>query len=221
MVSFWKRAKLRAKNYSSDQEGATAVEFALVAIPFFALVFAIVELAIIFFISSALSHAVGETGRLIRVGQFQNCGGGPAFKNLVCANMNGLGNCAQNLTIDVISSPEFNLITIPDQRDIDTDVDGNTSAPTGIFESPAASTPVVVQATFYYKLALPAQLTRLETIPRSGFRILKSTTAFRTEPFPTSSACPTPPSTPANSVPLDTSSGGIVSGGNNSPGVSP
>lgn len=192
MANYFKRAKLRAKNLSNDQDGATAIEFALVALPFFALVFAIIELAVIFFINSALTHAVSETGRLLRVGQFQDCGGGPVFKDLVCDNMNELGQCSSNLTIDVLSGPVFSGIVVPPPQPLVVDVNGDTSAVVGAFQSPVASTPVVVRATFHYKLALPAQLTRLESTPGSGVRILRATTAFRTEPFPVSSSCPPP-----------------------------
>jgi len=195
MWNFYKRVSARTRKFSNNEDGASAVEFALVALPFFALVFGIVELAIIFFISSTLNHAVSETGRFIRVGNFQNCGGGPAFKALICENMSNLGQCTQNLTVDVISQPEFKQITLPPLRELDEDENGVTTAPSGSFNDAEASAPVVIQATFYYRLALPPELTRLETIPGTGIRVLKSTTAFRTEPFPPSTACPPPPAT--------------------------
>jgi len=193
MANYLKYTKIRMKRFSKDNEGATAIEFALVALPFFALVFAIIELAVIFFISSALNHAVSETGRLLRVGQFQNCGGAPVFKAHVCDNMNNLGQCRNNLSIDVVSEPQFSQITLPDPQEPVTDPAGDTTTPDGTYDSPAASTPVVIRATFHYRLALPPQLTRLETTPGTGTRILKATTAFRTEPFPDSSSCPPAP----------------------------
>ena len=192
-----RRSKARSKTFSKNQDGATAIEFALVALPFFALIFAIIELAIIFFISSALNNATSEAGRLIRVGQFQDCGGGARFKELVCENMDQLGNCQANLRVDVISEPKFSDITIPDTTQLVDDgiVDGlNTKvADVGQFDEAPASTPVIIQSTFFYRLALPTQLTRLESSPGSNIRILKSTTAFQTEPFPPSSACPPSP----------------------------
>lgn len=195
MFKYYKRVLVRTQKFSKNQEGATAIEFALVAIPFFAIVFAIIELAIIFFISSTLNHAVSETGRLIRTGNFQNCGQ-DLFKELVCDNMAGLAGCSNNLTLDVLSQPEFQQIQVPDQRPLEDDGVNEPTAPDGAFDSAPASTPVVVQATFYYKLALPPQLTRLESIPGSGLRVIRATTAFRTEPFPPSTECPPSPTTP-------------------------
>jgi len=66
------RSALRfAKRFRKNEDGATAIEFAFVALPFFALLFGIMELAIVFFINSALVHSTSEAGRHIRVGNFQ------------------------------------------------------------------------------------------------------------------------------------------------------
>jgi len=193
MFKYYKRALARSQKFSKNEEGATAVEFALVALPFFALIFAIIELAIIFFIGSALNNATSEAGRLVRVGQFQDCGGAETFKEHVCENMRGLGNCEANLRVDVISDSLFSNIAVPDTSDVTVDpATGEFTPEVGTFTPDiGASSPVIVQSTFYYRLALPAQLTRLESSPGSNIRILKSTTAFNTEPFPPSSACPT------------------------------
>lgn len=197
MAKYFQRALFRARRFSKNQDGATAIEFAFVAIPFFALIFAIIELAIIFFINSAMSNAVSEAGRLVRVGQFQGCGGAEEFKTLVCDNMSGLGQCTQNLRVDVLSEPEFSNISVPDTDIPDEDDMGNPIPPgtftpeDGTFSTNIqASVPVVIQATFYYKLALPPQLTRLESSAGTGTRVLKSVTAFRTEPYPPNAPCP-------------------------------
>jgi len=178
-----RRAHNRSKRFSKNHDGATAIEFALVALPFFALLFAIIELAIIFFVNSALNNATSEAGRLIRVGQFQDCGGATRFKQLVCQNIS-------NPTFSSISLPNTNNVTVNPVTGLFTPSDG-TFTPVI-----AASSPVVVQSTFYYRLVLPAQLTRLETNSGTGIRILRSTTAFRTEPFPPSTFCPPVPPPP-------------------------
>ena len=53
------------------QDGAAAVEFGLVAAPFLALIFAIMETAIVFFAGQALETAVADSARLILTGQAQ------------------------------------------------------------------------------------------------------------------------------------------------------
>ncbi len=173
-----------ARRYRKNRDGATAIEFAILAIPFFSLIFAILELAIVFFISSTMAHALSEAGRQIRTGNFQACGSADNFRDLVCTNMSGIGSCDTRLRIDVISGASFSAITLPAPDPNDPDPSANVYANTG------AGAPVVVRAQYYHKLALPTELTRLENIPGTNVRMLESITAFQNEPFPTPGACP-------------------------------
>ena len=54
-----------------DDSGATAVEMALIAAPFFAILFAIVQIGFRFFVAEALDTAVAEAARRIMTGQVQ------------------------------------------------------------------------------------------------------------------------------------------------------
>ncbi len=75
-----------ARRLVRQQDGAAAVEFALVAAPFLAMVFAIIETAIVFFAGQALETAAADSARLIMTGQAQNAGYDQAkFKEAVCA----------------------------------------------------------------------------------------------------------------------------------------
>src|ERR1700687_1379750 len=56
------------------EDGAAAVEFALVAAPFLALLFAIMETALVFFAGQYLETVVTDTSRLIMTGQAQTQG---------------------------------------------------------------------------------------------------------------------------------------------------
>jgi len=184
----------RIRRYLKNKEGTAAIEFAILAIPFFMLLFAVLELAIVFFINSTLNHAVSEAGRQIRTGNFQDCGSKEKFKELVCANMSGLGNCEKRLRLDVVSGADFGSITLPIPAD-PPEVDPNDSSstddiPNGDFDNTGANEPVVIRGLYYHKLVLPPQLTRLESIPGKGIRLLSATTAFRNEPFPTPGNCP-------------------------------
>src|ERR1700759_1352423 len=84
------------------EDGAAAVEFGLVAAPFLALTFAIMETAIVFFSGQALETAVADSARLIMTGQAQTQGfNQAAFKNAVCAKIFGLFDCQNGVYIDV------------------------------------------------------------------------------------------------------------------------
>lgn len=184
-----------AKRFKKDQDGATAVEFAFVALPFFALLFGIMELAIVFFVNSALVHATAEAGRLIRVGNFQACGGADEFKALVCGNMGGMANCWKNVRIDVVEGDSFKTIALPTippvqpRDDSKTGDDAVPQTPNGTFATNASGDTMVVRSILYYRLALPPLLTRLDSPAGSGARTMVATTAFRNEPFPANGTC--------------------------------
>jgi len=179
----------RAKTYLQDREGSAALEFGLLAIPFFTLIFGILELAIILFVNANMTHAVSEAGRQIRIGNFQACGGDPAekFKELVCENMSFFGSCTDRLRVDVKTGPNFHTIVLPDPPEAD---DTDSAVPNGTVANTVGGDPVVARAIYYYSLALPAALTRLETQKGSGIRELVSSTAFRNEPFSAPGNCP-------------------------------
>ena len=61
----------RAQAFARDERGATAIEFALLALPFFTLIFAILETSIVFLAGQILDSAVQDASRKIRTGQAQ------------------------------------------------------------------------------------------------------------------------------------------------------
>src|SRR3990172_7469707 len=94
------------------QDGAAAVEFALVAAPFLALLFAIMETAIIFFAGQALETAVADSARLIMTGQAQTQGFDQTkFKEQVCAKIYGLFNCNAGVYVDVKTFTNFSTVS--------------------------------------------------------------------------------------------------------------
>lgn len=181
--------KLTGKKLSRlarNHRGATAIEFSLLVVPFSALLFSIIEISIVFFIGSTLTHSVQSTSRDIRVGQFQQtCGDAADFKAQVCAGMSGLGSCS-NLRIDVRTSPDnkFSLDLLPD---VPTTGDPNDpdqpQIPPDTYDQTSAGKVVVVRAQYYHPLTLPSSFTRLANQP-GNTRLITTTTAFRNEPFP-------------------------------------
>ena len=62
------------RRFRQREDGAAAVEFALIATPFLALTFAIMETAGVFFAGQALETATADSARLIMTGQAQTQG---------------------------------------------------------------------------------------------------------------------------------------------------
>jgi len=90
-----------ARRLLRREDGAAAVEFALVAAPFLALMFAIIETALVFFAGQYLETVVTDTSRLIMTGQAQTQGLTQSqFLTQVCNRIVALFSCS-SLIVDV------------------------------------------------------------------------------------------------------------------------
>jgi len=175
-----------------DKTGATAVEFALLGIPFAALLFGIVEISVLFFVTSTVHHAVSEVSRDIRTGEFQSTGGGATeFKAAICSAMSTVGNCA-NLRVDVISSStgRFSSLALPASPASCT---GTTAAieaceaadpvmPADDYNDTSSGQVVIVRVQYVHHLSVPNALTSLSNAA-GNTHVITATTAFKNEPF--------------------------------------
>ena len=108
------------RRFRRNRRGSAAVEFALVAPIFFAVLFAIIELALVFFASQILETVTQDSARLIMTGQAQ--AQGPAFKkeqfkDAVCARLVTMFDCHNGVSIDVRSYPSFAGVNIAEPID--------------------------------------------------------------------------------------------------------
>jgi Flp pilus assembly protein TadG len=93
--------------FIKDSKGATAVEFALVATPFLAILAALVQAFLLFFAQALLENAVRASARQILTGQVQTQDASltqaqaiAAFHQTVCNNAAALFTCS-GLMVDV------------------------------------------------------------------------------------------------------------------------
>src|SRR6185437_2294918 len=83
------------RRFARDRDGASALEFAIVAPFFFALLFAILETALMFFASQTLETMTQTSMRMILTGQAQNAGWKAAdFKTYVCSQIPAMFSCS-------------------------------------------------------------------------------------------------------------------------------
>ena len=167
-----------ARRLIKQQDGAAAVEFALVAAPFLALVFAIMETAFVFFAGQALETAVADSSRLIMTGQAQTQGLSQAtFKNAVCAKIYGLFDCQNGVYVDVKTFTSFSNVSMP------TPVDAQGNFQNNFTYQPGGPGDIVV-VRFFYQWPVYASLLGLNISNMSGGnRLLAATAAFRNEPY--------------------------------------
>jgi Flp pilus assembly protein TadG len=95
------------RRFTHADDGAAAIEFAFVAIPFLILVFAIIELGLTFLVSMSLENAMMTADRKIRTGDYQATTRAQ-FTTAVCNEMSWLGSsCQTSITLDVRVLPTF------------------------------------------------------------------------------------------------------------------
>ena len=94
-----------------SESGATAVEFALVAAPFIALLVAILQTMVVFFAQRLLDEVVSQASRTIQTGQAQTSGLTQSqFTSWVCQKTVILFTCA-NYMVNVQSYSSFSAAT--------------------------------------------------------------------------------------------------------------
>ena len=166
------------RRFRRDSKAATAVEFGLISIPFFALLFAILETFLLFFASQSIETATERAGRLIRTGQAQVAGLSEAdFKTAVCDALNGLFNCEQGLTVDVRTYAQFGDVDLG--RPIDED--GN-HVEDNEYQLGQGGDIVVVRS--FYEWPIHTNLLGLGLANlANGKNLIAAATAFRNEPF--------------------------------------
>lgn len=166
------------RRYRRARSGATAVEFALIAGPFFFLLFALMEIAAIFFVGAVLENAMLETARDIRTGAAQGAGMSRAgFTAAICDRIAVIGNCDQ-LEVDVKVFNGFGDV----QQDNPINPDGSLNTGGMDFEPGDAGDIVLVRVYYKWEVILPdfgGFITNME----NNQRLVTAATVFRNEPF--------------------------------------
>jgi Flp pilus assembly protein TadG len=165
-----------ARRFVRDKKGASAVEFGLVVLPFFLLLFMIVETAIVFFAGQTLETAVSDSARLILTGQAQTAKfDASAFKSAVCGKVYGLFDCNSSMYVDVKTYANFSSINSNVQFD-------GSGKPVTTYSPGNPGDIVVVRLIYQWPIIVPFVQKYLGTNGGSS-RLLVATAAFRNEPY--------------------------------------
>jgi Flp pilus assembly protein TadG len=163
-----------------DRRGATALEFGLIALPFFSLLLAIFETTAVFFASATLENAANDAARQIRTGEVQDGNISAAdFKNLICGEITPLLACDANLIVDVRSFANFQAVNFPPPLDDD----GAFQIPP-VFSPGAAGDIVLVRVFYTWHVVTPLIGAALANM-NGNERLISTAVAFRNEPFGT------------------------------------
>jgi Flp pilus assembly protein TadG len=167
------------RRFSRNRRAASAVEFALVAPMFLALVFAILETALYFFAGQLLEIGTQDTARLMYTNQAQGTMSATQFQNNLCARVAALMNCT-GVYVDVKSFSSFTAIQPSDLAD---PIDANGNFVNNFTYQPGGPGDIVVVRLFYqwpvYVSLMGFNLSNVN----GGKRLLVATAAFRNEPY--------------------------------------
>lgn len=116
--------KAKSRHFFKDRFGSTAVEFAMVAPIFLAIVFSVIEVGWYFFVTNSVQQATANAARLIRTGQAHSANmSKKAFFDEICDVVDTFGACKKNLTIDIARYESFGALaadlSAPQCRDRD------------------------------------------------------------------------------------------------------
>lgn len=169
----------RLRSFRRGQSGSAAVEFAMIAPMFFALIFAVIETGMVFMAGQVLETGVEDGARLVYTSQTTSAAD---FKSAICSRVSVLLDCTK-LDIDVRSYDPGTAITITDPID----ASGKYVSNGFVYQPPAysptapSSKTVVVRAFYQWPLYVTGLGYNIANIDRgttTNKRLLAATAAL-------------------------------------------
>ncbi len=156
-----------------DQKGVALIEFAIIAVPFLALILTMLEVGLIYWVSYELDNATWSASRLIKTGQAQSKGySQPTMVAQICGRIVILTDCASKLQLTVQTLANFDCASKPTKA-------GCTSGSN--YSLGGASQIELVTASYEWPLFNFASVALLSNIS-DGNRLIKSAAVFQNEP---------------------------------------
>jgi Flp pilus assembly protein TadG len=166
--------------FRANKRGTVAIEFALIALPFFLMMFAIIEVSLSFAAQEVMANATDDVSRQLRTGQLKATDvSGTKLKTLICGKLLMPASGCPDLVVDLQTYTAFNKVplTVPLTSAGDVDSTGFKNAPGG------ASTINQLRVFYRWPIFTDLMKTRIESIKGQGKTLLFSTATWRNEPY--------------------------------------
>ena len=163
--------------WSKNNDGATAVEFSLVGVPFFFMVIGIIEMGLMFTTQSLLEASTAEAARQVRTGAVQQGGGEDLFRDELCDFASVWIECGE-LQYQVVALDDFG--DAQDFPEATFDEDGNLEDQQ--FDPGGVSDVVMIRTAYRYDITTPFMQVML-TNNDDDSRFMLSTIVLQTEPY--------------------------------------
>ena len=165
----------RLSCWQKNRSGSVAVEFGLVAIPFFMMIIGLLELSLMYAAGAVLEGGTVAASRLIRTGQAQDSGDPQTmFADLLCEHVSALIPC-NDLVYEAIVPPGN---TFNDAEGMPPQFDGNGNLIPSGFDAGGVSDVVVIRTSYRYNYITPFMAPIL-----GNSTLLMSTVTIRNEPY--------------------------------------
>ena len=176
----------RGRSFARDERGVTAIEFGILALPFFTIIFAIIETTMMFLAAQVLDSAVEDASRMIKTGRAQASGYNLTnFRSLMCGYTFGLfGTSCADVKIKVQKISNFTSTTTSNTVQTCDYTGTKTCTWTVTEDFNAGNGRDVIQVFAYYRWPLMVNLPyfNLKNQP-DNYRLLGATRVVRNEPF--------------------------------------
>jgi Flp pilus assembly protein TadG len=179
-----------ARRFSKNESGFTAVEFAIVSVPFFLLLIGAMSVSLYFFTTSTMAAAMTSASRAILTGQFQQSTGAysgastlaqqeAVFKSALCSKLPTYVTCG-NIVILAQATNTFGGISRPSCATngvITTQTAANTS-----FNVGGSSSVVLMTACYPWTFGGHLPFFNIGDLQGGAF-LIQTSVIFRTEPY--------------------------------------
>lgn len=175
------------KSFRKEDDGVTAIEFGIFAVPFLLLIMGILEIGIMFGAATVLNGATEDAARQIRTGQAQTSGDAEGtFRTLLCGNLYALIDC-NTLNYHVVKlddDEDFqSAIVNPDIMPPVYDLEEPTSFTTTGFDAGEQNDRVIIRVSYEYPLYTPLAGPFFSNTPEGNRHLLISTVIIQNEPY--------------------------------------
>ena len=178
--------------FAPSRKGATALEFAILSIPFFLFLMFLFELGLDFYVQLALDYAVQEGARRLQTGAGNAATTAQMFKtDCLCPVISGFLNCNQiTLNIYPLAASDYYVNARSGAGSVPISA-GSLNTSSWSFSSSSAATPMFIQAIYPSVSAVGLLLPSMSVVSGSSrVHITTSSAGFINEPFtPTSKIC--------------------------------
>lgn len=174
------RLSARWNAYTEDKRGSAAVEFAMIAVPFFFIIFGLMEICILFIMTTVLEHSINEASRGIRTGQVHQTADfdKAAFRQSICDELFDLLKCNTNLHIDVKKIDSFGGNDMSSPLDADGEFDDEKMS----YEPGQREEVISVRVYYEWELMTPVLSKPLQNMA-GGKHLIQTSAVFRNEPY--------------------------------------